>query len=137
MQWSDVIRAPTTKLLRQFAGLWLIVFGGLALWRVWRGQTDGWTQLIGAGALIVGITGLIAPRVVGPIYSGWMILAFPIGWTLSRVALGLVFLIGFVPLAVFFRLTGRDVLRLKRGQSASYWMPKPAARSGEDYLRQS
>lgn len=136
MQWSDVTRAPTAKLLRQFAGLWLVVFGGLALWRVWHGETGGWTQTIGAAALIVGVSGLIVPSVVRPIYSGWMVLAFPIGWTLSRIALGLVFLIAFVPLAVFFRLTGRDVLRLKKGQPASYWMPKPAARSGQDYLRQ-
>ena len=36
MLWSDVTRAPQAKTLRQFAAMWLIVFGALAAWRVWH-----------------------------------------------------------------------------------------------------
>jgi hypothetical protein len=136
MQWSDVTKAPTLKMLRQFGGLSLVVFGGLAAWRLWHGQTGLWTYALAAIAVLVGVTGLIAPALVRPIYIGWMIVAFPIGWTISHIALGLMFFAVFVPVGLYFRMTGRDALRLKRGKEGSYWLAKPAARSGDEYLRQ-
>ncbi len=136
MQWSDVTKAPTLKMLRQFAGLSLVVFGGLAAWRLWHGQTDLWTYVLGIVAVLVGVTGLIAPAMVRPVYTGWMIVAFPIGWTVSKIALGLMFFLVFMPVGLVFRMTGRDALRLKRTQDGSYWLAKPAARSGDEYLRQ-
>ena len=33
MQWSDVIAPPSPKKLRQFAGLWLVFFAALGVWR--------------------------------------------------------------------------------------------------------
>ena len=41
MQWSDIPFHPTAKTLRQFAGLWLVFFGGIALWQALvRGHAD-------------------------------------------------------------------------------------------------
>jgi len=122
-------------MLRQFAGLSLVVFGGLAAWRLWHGQVDLWTYVLGIVAVVVGVTGLIAPAMVQPVYTGWMIVAFPIGWTVSKVALGLMFFLVFMPVGLVFRMTGRDALRLKR-TDGSYWLAKPASRSGDEYLRQ-
>lgn len=136
MQWSDVIKPPSQKMLRQFAGLWLGVFGGLAAWRVWHGDTGAWTIAIAIAAVLIGVAGLLAPATVRPIYSGWMVLAFPIGWTISKISLGLMFFIVFTAVGVAFRLMGRDTLRLRRGQHDTYWMPKAAPRSSEEYLRQ-
>jgi hypothetical protein len=123
-------------MLRQFAGLSLVVFGGLAAWRLWHGQTDLWTYVLGIVAVLVGVTGLIAPAMVRPVYTGWMIVAFPIGWTVSKIALGLMFFLVFMPVGLVFRMTGRDALRLKRTAGGSYWLAKPATRSGDEYLRQ-
>ena len=33
MHWSDIQFDPPRKTLRQFAGLWLVFFGGMALWQ--------------------------------------------------------------------------------------------------------
>jgi hypothetical protein len=123
-------------MLRQFAGLWLVVFGGLAAWRLWHGQTGLWTDVLAIGAVVVGVAGLLVPALVRPIYSGWMIAAFPIGWTISKIVIGLMFYLVFTPVAMVFKLMGRDVLRLKRGQAASYWAKKTDARSGQEYMRQ-
>jgi hypothetical protein len=136
MQWSDVTKAPSPKMLRQFAGLWLVVFGGWAVWRLWHGQTGVWTDVLAIGAVVVGGAGLIAPAVVRPIYIGWMIAAFPIGWTISKIVIGLMFYLVFTPVAFVFKLMGRDVLHLKRGEASSYWGPKSDARSGKEYMRQ-
>ena len=136
MQWSEVTKAPPLKMLRQFAGLSLVVFGGLTVWRLWHGQDGVLTYVLGILAIGIGVTGLIAPALVRPIYTGWMIVAFPIGWTVSKVALGLMFFLVFLPVALVFRVTGRDALRLRRTSGGSYWLEKPASRSGEEYLRQ-
>jgi hypothetical protein len=137
MQWSDVTKAPSPKMLRQFARLWLIVFGGMAAWRVWSGQADGWSQALAVAAVVVGGIGLVRPMAIRAIYTGWMIAAFPIGWTISKVMLAAMFYVVLTPVALVFRMMGRDALRLRRGQGASYWVPKATARSADEYLRQS
>ena len=136
MQWSEVTKRPSNTMLRQFAGLCLVVFGGLGAWRLWQGQSGGWTTVLLALGLGIGIVGLILPAAVRYIFTAWMIVAFPIGWLVSHVVLGILFYGLFAPVALFFRLKGRDVLHRRRAASASYWMPKPAARDVREYFRQ-
>ena len=59
MQWSDVTRAPSQKMLRQFAGLLLVFLVSLAAWRVWGGQFDGWAWAL--GGVGIGLGGLGHP----------------------------------------------------------------------------
>lgn len=135
MQWSDIPRNPTPRMLRQFAALWILVFGSLALWQWYQGQpsTARWTALVSA----VGILGVAWPRLARPVFVGWMILAFPIGWVVSRVLLGLVFFGLFTPMAAVFRLMGRDELLLRRRRDgSSYWRPKAQAADRGQYFRQ-
>ena len=77
-------------------------------------RRDGVRSAIGVAAIVVGVAGLVAPASVRPIYSGWMIVAFPIGWTISKLMLGTVFFIVFTAVGMVFRLTGRDALRMRR-----------------------
>ena len=138
MQWSEVIKPPPQKMLRQFAGLFLVFFLGMAGWRAWRGHADEWALALAVLAIGVGLLGLVRPSAVRFIYTGWMIVAFPIGWTISRVALGLVFYAVITPVAYLFRVMRRDELRLRRPDGrASFWKPKPGPESVREYFRQS
>ena len=136
MQWSDVIATPKPKLLRQFAGLWLVFFVGLAAARVWRGHNDDWALGLAVVGVLVGVLGLVRPAALRWIYTGWMIAAFPIGWTVSQVMLAVLFYVVFTPVALVFRLMRRDVLGLRRRDVASYWTVKPGAARADDYFRQ-
>ena len=115
MRWSDIQFDPPRKVLRQFAGLCLLIFGGLALWEV-----------LGRGRIVLGGWSC-APRhdnrpariELGPsgfdsIYVGWMVLAFPIGWTISQIMLLAMFFGLFTPIGLVFRLLGRDPLHRAR-----------------------
>ena len=137
MQWSDIPFRPKTKELRQFAGLSLLVFGGLAAWRYWSRGFDNIVAALAVLALAIGPIGLVKPNLIRWIYVGWMIVAFPIGWTVSRIMMGILFYGIFTPIALWFRLIGRDPLdrRLEPGR-ASYWTPKPAPVSVRSYFRQ-
>jgi hypothetical protein len=136
MQWSDVTKAPSLTLLRQFAGLWLAVFGGLAAWRWWHGNDGMGTIAIAVAALVIGVAGLVAPASVRLIYTGWMIVAFPIGWTVSKIVMAMVFYIVFASVSVVFRLAGRDALRMTHRRRDTYWMPKASPSSDKEYLHQ-
>jgi hypothetical protein len=137
MQWSDVTAPKTPKVLRQFAGLWLVFFIGFALMRAWRGQFGPGTGILAALGIVVGGLGLVRPAAMRPIFTGWMIAAFPLGWAISRVMLAVMFYVVFTPVALVFRLMGRDALSLRRLQVESYWKPKSGAADGKEYFRQS
>jgi hypothetical protein len=133
---EDLQTAPSTQTLRQFAMLWIIFFGGISGWKlVSEGPaTAGFAFLV--AALTVGPLGLWAPQRIRWIFMGWRALAFPIGWTISFLLLAAVFYGLFTPLGLWFRLTGRDALRLRRPQEDTCWTRKPAAQDPAEYFRQ-
>jgi hypothetical protein len=135
MRWSDLPVNPSPRQLRQFAGLSIMMFGGLAAWHAYQQHTT--TSIVLAGlAIAIGAAGLISPAVIRPVFVGWLFVAFPIGWIVSHVLLALLFA-AMIPVAVFFRLRGRDVLQLRRrADAATYWMPKAGVPDVKRYLRQ-
>jgi Saxitoxin biosynthesis operon protein SxtJ len=137
MRWSDIQFDPTRKTLRQFAGLWLAFFGGLALWEALARGHPKLGLSLGALALVVGLAGLTRPEWVRLIYIGWMVLAFPIGWTISQAMLLAMYFGLFTPIGLVFRLIGRDPLhRARRAGVESYWTPKPAPAGVTSYFKQ-
>lgn len=136
MQWSEVTRRPSTRTLRQFAALFLIVFTVTAGLRVWRGDTGASTIAIAATGVAVGLLGLVRPEAIRYVYTGWMIAAFPIGWTVSRVIVTLLFYVVFTPFAFVFRLFGRDAMRLRRHTLTTYWIETKGAEPPESYYGQ-
>ena len=137
MHWSDIQFDPSRTTLRQFAGLWLVFFGGLALWQALvRGQTT-LAAMLAILAVTIGLLGLTRPPWVRLIYVGWMILAFPIGWTISQIMLAVMFVGLFAPIGLAFRLLGRDPLhRTRRPDRESFWEPKPESADLGRYFKQ-
>ena len=137
MQWTDAITPPARKTLRQFAALWLLFFGGLAAWRAWHGVMDTRTGVLGLAAAVAGGLGLAYPLAIRWIYTAWMVVAFPIGWTVSRLMVTALFFLLFTPVALVFRLMGRDALRVRRPAGPSYWTAKHQPGNVREYFRQS
>jgi saxitoxin biosynthesis operon SxtJ-like protein len=136
MQWSDVVARPSLKVLRQFAVLCLVVFGGMAGAGLWRGQGITTGVAIALAGIAVGLVGVVQPAAIRWIYSGWMIAVFPIGWTISRLMLAALFYLIFTPVALVFRVFRRDALHLRRQDARSHWMPKAGVSSPDQYFRQ-
>jgi len=129
---------PSDKMLRQFSGLCILFFGAIAARQEFHHHHHTAALIFALLAVIIGPLGLIAPRAVKPIFVGWMALAYPIGWLVSRIVLGALYYLLFTPVAFFFRLSGRDALRLKPAPAAaSYWQSKPRALDKAQYFRQS
>ena len=64
-----------------------------------------------------------------------MIVAFPIGWVVGRLALAGMFFGLFTAVGLVFRTMGRDSMARQR-QSGSYWAPRDQSTKPADYLRQ-
>ena len=109
--------------LRRFGvtvGLAFWVLGALLLWR-----HRAWLPLPalfgGLGAALLLLGGL-APALLRPIEWAWMKLANALGWVMTRVVLGLIFLLVFTPAGLIRRLLGKDPLELRLDRrAASYW----------------
>lgn len=138
MKWSDIPRNPDARILRQFGGLCVLFFGGLALYgAVVKGHVTG-PVVFGIVAAVAGIAALVRPMALGPVFVGWMILAFPIGFVISNLILLGVFAFVFTPVALIFRLIGRDALGLRKKppSAGTYWMPKTQPADPRRYLKQ-
>ena len=137
MQWSDISFTPSARMLRQFAGLLMLVCAGFAAYYGLARDQGGLALVIAGVGAVVGPLGLLAPRTIRPLFVAWMVVAFPIGWTVSRLLLALVFYGLFTPLGLVFRLIGRDPLqRTHRTSRTTYWTPKTQPTDMRQYLRQ-
>ena len=137
MEWSSISFDPPPRILRQFAGARLVFGGAVACWaRIGARYLCG-GAFFGSLAVILGPLGLVFPPAIRPVYVAAMVAAFPIGWVVSRVALALIFYGIFTPVAVLFRLIGRDALtRTRPASHQSYWQPKPEPTDMKQYFRQ-
>ncbi|MGB2713791.1 MAG: SxtJ family membrane protein [Vicinamibacterales bacterium] len=133
----DKILRPTDRMLRQFAGLWIVFFAALAAWHGLYHERTIAGIILSALAVTVGPIGLVWPRAIRPIFVGWMALTYPVGWLVSRIVLGALFYGIFTPVAFVFRLMRRDELGLRRQIDATtYWETKHGATDKKQYLRQ-
>jgi hypothetical protein len=136
MTFSDLNFSPPRRVLRQFAAAWLVVFGALACWHgLYHTRPVAGLALAGLG-VAVGPLGLWRPSAIRAVYVAAVLATFPIGWLLSRLLLAAIFYGIFTPLALVFRLVGRDALRLRpRPDLPTYWLPKPRT-DAASYFRQ-
>ncbi len=137
MTWSEIPFRPTSKVLRQFAAAWLVFFLALGAHQyLARKHPSVGLALMGL-ALAIGLLGLLKPAAVRWLFVGWMVVAFPIGWLVSLVLLLVMYYGLLTPVALLFRLRGRDPLRRKRTPTATtFWLPKDTPQDVRSYFRQ-
>lgn len=105
---------------RQFGYLFAVVFTIIAFWPLWPLRAPNPYWLGGAGAWVA--VALICPRLLAPLYKGWMKFGHALGWINARIILGLVFFVLVTPTGLVMRLFGKDPLRMRTKKSASYWI---------------
>jgi hypothetical protein len=137
MSFSTIPLNPTARMLRQFAAGCLVCFGAMGAHQYFsRGHHQAGLVLAGL-ALVLGVAGLSKPSTLRWLFVGWMVLAFPIGWVVSQVMLLFMFFCIVTPVAMFFRLRGRDPLARRPALNrTTWWTPKPSPQDVRSYFRQ-
>jgi len=139
MQLSDIPSQPSARVLRQFAGLFVLVFGSLACREAFFRDRPLVAGGLAVASALVGTIGLAAPKLLRPLFVGWMIVVFPLGWIVARLMLAILFFGLFTPLAFVLRLAGRDPLALRSGPrryTDTYWERRLERRDARAYFRQ-
>ena len=98
-----------------FAGMFILIFGLLLPW-IWDKPSPTWAWIVAAVFITVA---LVAPVALGPVYRLWMKIGLVLGWINTRIILGLVFFVIFAPVALFFKLLGKDPLKRRLDASAT------------------
>jgi hypothetical protein len=116
---------PSVTMLRQFGWIALLGFPLIAVvilfnWLDWQPNAAIY-GLFGLGGLS-GLLAMTAPKALQPIYVTMMLVAIPIGFVISMVLLRLIYYLLFTPMALWFRMRGRDAMnRTLEPDSESYW----------------
>jgi hypothetical protein len=105
---------------RQFGLLFTAVFTLVAFWPLWPLHAPNYYWLAGAGAWL--LAALTVPGWLAPLYKTWMAFGHVLGWINARIILGIVFFVVVTPIGLIMRLSGKDLLRMRRGKAVSYWI---------------
>jgi Saxitoxin biosynthesis operon protein SxtJ len=131
----DIPWHPSDRTLRQFSGLWLLATGVLP-WHFGAASSTVALVTITLIGASIGIAGWLRPWTIRPLFVGLMVLTAPIGWAMSQVFLAIIFFGVFTPVALVFRLLGRDALNRQFDASAeTYWEPKLITANPARYFR--
>lgn len=128
---------PGEAKLRQFGWISLGGFGVFALIAWFRFGSQPIAVALGVVAVLAPVIGTVRPGLLKILYLGLSLLALPIGFVVSNLLLLLIFLLVFTPIALIFRLIGRDELRLRPNHGVpTYWNAyDPERRRPASYYR--
>ncbi len=127
---------PSKKDLAVFGFGGCLILWVAALVVLWRGHnTTAWV-LLGIG-LVLALSRLLSLKWTKGLYLVFVVVTLPIGWTIGHALMFLFFYGLLMPVGLFFRLIGRDVLhRRLNPQAPSYWTAHKPAQGKKRYFQQ-
>lgn len=103
-----------------------------------KGLGIQWVFTISGVGLTIFLSSLISTKLTRIIYLGLMLVTLPVGWVVSFILLALFYFLLLTPVALVFRLVGRDALCRKFDPSArTYWLSRRPPDSVDRYFHQS
>ncbi|MEX0677176.1 MAG: SxtJ family membrane protein [Pirellulales bacterium] len=128
---------PSDKTLKEFAEFGMFILGLVAApWMLYRGHTTTAVVLWGMAIVLRGLA-FVNPGWVRWPFVVLSIATWPIGFVVSNLALVILYYLVFTPVALVFRLVGRDALNRKLDrQAATYWEAHNPNRGAARYLKQ-
>ena len=107
---------------RSFGLLFFIVFIIIGLFPLINmEEVRTWSIII---SLIFLLLGIINSKFLTPLKILWIKFGFFIGKYVSIITMGIIFFLIITPIGLLMRLSGKDLLRLKKNNSNSYWLKK-------------
>ena len=91
------------------------VLFGLAIPWLWNLNYPYWPWVV---FLILGLSGLAAPRILRPVHHGWMKVGLAISKVTTPILMGVVFFLVVMPIGLVKRIFGRDPMDREFDQAA-------------------
>ena len=107
-----------------------------APWMLYRGHST-LAVVFWIAAIVLRGLAFVNPRLVRWPFVVLSLITWPIGFVVSQLALAITYYLVFAPIALVFRLMGRDALHRKLDQRATtYWEPYNPNRGPARYFKQ-
>lgn len=104
-------------------------FLALALISWWRLHPTTMRVTGALGGTLV-VLGVIAPAILGPVYTAWMGLAGLLSKVTTPIFMGATYLLVLTPIALLKRAVGSNAMTRPPEPDGSYWRPRPNAKKG-------
>ena len=112
--WSRVVFIPVSA---EWAGPLFQVFRGLSIY--------------------CAVCGVFVPKLALPLYWLLTLVGAPIGFVASHLVMGIIFYLVITPIALIFKLIGRDSMNRKFDpQASTYWIKRKPPENMKRYFRQ-
>jgi hypothetical protein len=122
---------PVLPTDRKFGLFFAAIFLVLSGYFLWQTKTN-WAVGLGVVGGVFGLFALARPRLLQPLNRGWMAIGLLLGKVFSPIVLSVMFFGLITPIAVFFRLIGRDELRIRnKPPEASFWRTRQLRPDGQ------
>ncbi|KPU82575.1 hypothetical protein JI56_01500 [SAR11 cluster bacterium PRT-SC02] len=107
---------------RSFGILFFIVFLGIGLWPL-KNNNDPNYIFLGLSSIFL-ILGIINSKLLYPLNKAWVKFGEILGMIIAPIVMGLVYFIILTPISLLVRLSGKDLLKLKKNKSSTYWIKR-------------
>ena len=107
---------------RNFGVVFFIVFLIIALWPLLKqNEIRIWSLII---SFIFFVLGLINSKLLTPLNKLWFKFGILLGNIIAPIIMGIVFFLVVTPIGLIMRFFRKDILKLKKNTSDSYWINK-------------
>jgi|SwirhirootsSR2_FD_contig_41_456202_length_856_multi_1_in_0_out_0_2 Saxitoxin biosynthesis operon protein SxtJ len=133
----DINRNPSRRDLVGFGALlpvFVALVGAMAQWRFHSPVAARNIWIVGG---VLTLVYWLVPPLRRLIFLGWMYVAYPIGWTVSHVAMAAIYYVIVTPIGLLLRAMGQPPLQ--RGfdrRARSYWEPHDPSADVSRYFKQ-
>tara|TARA_Y100000591_G_C21393993_1_gene479582 strand:- start:160 stop:528 length:369 start_codon:yes stop_codon:yes gene_type:complete len=107
---------------RSFGILFFIVFLGIGLWPL-KNNNDPNYIFLGLSSIFL-ILGIINSKLLNPLNKAWVKFGEILGMIIAPIVMGLVYFIILTPISLLVRLSGKDLLKLKKNKNSTYWIKR-------------
>lgn len=115
---SDKPILPSDRKFGFFFAVLFLLLSGYSAWYL----NPNWAAGLAALGAVFGIVTLLYPSLLNPLNRAWMAIGLLLGKVFSPIVLSVMFFGLITPIALFFRLIGRDELKIrKHSRDASFW----------------
>ena len=137
---------PPPRTLRSFGFICLAAFPLLGVMSYFRvlafalvpeGASTTVALVLASLGAVCGLLGIAAPKLLKPLFVGMSLIALPIGYVVSHTLLILLYYLVITPIALVFRLIGRDAMsRTLDREAPTYWIKRTPPADARRYFRQ-
>lgn len=121
---------------QKFGWFFTIVFAVAYCYAYFKLSTAWLAVLLTLSVMTAAVT-LAAPHLLLPFNRLWFGLGVLLGKIVSPIVLGIIFFLLITPVSLITRVSGRDVLSLKKRKVRSYWVDRqPHGPSPESFKNQ-